>query len=68
MQPDKSGIVVDAAYGSSRDSYADYHGNRRECAIQPMLMGRELRTGALLAEGSVELTPFASFSSQSTKR
>src|SRR5689334_16303656 len=61
------GSLWASGYGSSRDSYAYYHGNRRECATQPMLMGRELRTVALLAGGSVELTPFASFSSQSTK-
>ncbi len=45
------------AYGSSRDSYAYYHGERRDCTSQPMLMRRRLRSGALLAEGSVELTP-----------
>jgi hypothetical protein len=43
-------------YGPSRDSFAYYHEKRRDCASQPMLMGRDLRSDALLSEGSVELT------------
>jgi hypothetical protein len=43
-------------YGRSRYSYAYYHGRRRDCTSQPMLMRRELRSGALLDEESVELT------------
>jgi hypothetical protein len=42
-------------YGPSRGAYADYRGSRRDCHAQPMLMSRELRSGALIAAVRVEL-------------
>ena len=44
-------------YGPSRGSYADYRGSRRDCDAQPMLIRRELRSGALIAAERVELRP-----------
>ena len=44
-------------YGPSRGAYADYRGSRRDCDSQPMLIRRELRSGALIAAERVELRP-----------
>ena len=44
-------------YGPSRGAYTDYHGSRRDCDSQPMLIRQELRSGALIAAERVELRP-----------
>ena len=44
-------------YGPRRGAYADFRGSRRDCDSQPMLIRRELRSGALIAAERVELSP-----------